>query len=91
MKQQLDPKLFVVRERFYFWSDMKRKPGKSTLKLSARIRQATATFNFLSINDPMDKALPTRFICSVKNEAALKDLFKVGADELTCLFVEITQ
>ena len=27
MAEQFDPKRFVVRERFKFWSDMKRKPG----------------------------------------------------------------
>ena len=83
MKQQFDPKRFVVGERFRFWSDMKRKPGESTLELSARIRQAAATCDFPSINDPLDEALRTRFICSVNNEAVLKALFKVGADELT--------
>ena len=83
MKQQFDPKRFVVRERFRFWSDMKRKPGESTLELSACIRQAAATCDFPSINDPLDEALRTRFICSVNNEAVLKALFKVGADELT--------
>ena len=27
MKEQFDPKLFIVRERFKFWSDMQRRPG----------------------------------------------------------------
>ena len=29
MAEQFDPKRFVVRERFKFWSDMKRKPGET--------------------------------------------------------------
>ena len=28
MDSQFDPKLFIVRERFKFWSDMKRTPGE---------------------------------------------------------------
>ena len=83
MKQQFDPKRFIVRERFRFWSDMKRKPGESVLELSARIRQAAVTCDFPTITDPLDEALRTRFICSVNNEAVLKALFKVKADELT--------
>ena len=27
MKEQCDPRRFVIRERFKFWSDMNRKPG----------------------------------------------------------------
>ena len=52
MKKQFDPKRFVVRERFRFWNDMKRKPGKSIPELAARIRQAAATCDFTSITDP---------------------------------------
>ena len=29
MKEKFDPKLFIVRERFKFWSDMQRKPGET--------------------------------------------------------------
>ena len=84
MKQQFDPKRFVVRERFRLcWSEMKRKPGETILELSARIRQEAATCDFQSIDDILDVTLRTRFICSVNNEAVLKALFKVGADELT--------
>ena len=83
MKQQFDPKRFLIRERFRFWSDMKRKPGETILELSARIRQAAATCDFASITNPLDEALRTRFICSVNNEAVLKALFKVKSDELT--------
>ena len=83
MKKQFDPNRFVVRERFRFWNDMKRKPGESIQELAARIRQAAATCDFTSITDPLDESLRTRFICSVNNEAMLKALLKIKADELT--------
>ena len=38
---------------------------------------------FFSITDPQDEALRQRFICSVNNEAVLKALFRVKADELS--------
>ena len=38
MSEQYDPKRFVVRERYKFWSNMQRKPGKSIQELAARIR-----------------------------------------------------
>ena len=83
MKEQFDPKRFVVRERFKFWSDMSRKPGETLQELAARIRQDAGTCDFSSIQDPQDEALRQRFICSVNNEAVLKALFKVKNDELT--------
>ena len=61
---------------------MQRRPGESIQELAARIRQAAATCDFASIADPLDEALRTRFICSVNNEAVLKALFKMKADEL---------
>ena len=82
MKHKFDPKRFVVRERFKFWSEMQRKPGESVLELAARIRQAATACNFTAIKDPLDEALRTRFICSINNEAVLKALFKED-DELT--------
>ena len=83
MKIQYDPKRFVIRERFKFWSDMNRKPGESIPELAARIRQDAVNCDFQSIRDPLDEALRTRFICSVNNEAVLKALFKVKEDELS--------
>ena len=83
MKEQFDPKLFIVRERLKFWSDMQRKPGKTLQELAARIRQDAATCDFPSIKDPQDEALHQRFICSVNNEAVLKALFKVKDTDLT--------
>nr|KAG5689625.1 hypothetical protein BaRGS_035248 [Batillaria attramentaria] len=82
MKEQSDPKLFIVRERFKFWSNMERKPGETLQELAARIRQDAATCDFPSIQDPQDEALRQRFICSVNNEAVLKALFKVKDTEL---------
>ena len=82
MAEQFDPKRFVVRERFKFWSDMKRKPGETIPELASRIRQDAATCDFQSIKDPLNEALRTKFICSVDNEAVLKTLFKLKDDEL---------
>ena len=50
MAEQFDPKRFVVRERFKFWSDMKRKPGETITELASRIRQDAVTCDFQSIN-----------------------------------------
>ena len=49
MKIQYDPKRFVIRERFMFWSDMNRKPGESIPELAARIRQDAVNCDFQSI------------------------------------------
>ena len=54
MKEQFDQKLFIVRERFKFWSDMQRKPGETLQELAARILQDAATCDFPSIKDPQD-------------------------------------
>ena len=83
MEDQYDPKRFIVRERFKFWSDMQRKPGETLQELASRIRHDAATCHFSSIQDPQDEALRQRFICSVNNEAVLKALFKIKEDELT--------
>lgn len=83
MKHQYDPKRFIVRERFKFWSDMQRKPGETVLELAARIRHAAVTCDFSAIENPLDEALRTRFICSINNEAVLKALFKVKDNDLT--------
>ena len=83
MGEQYDPKRFVVRERYKFWADLKRRPGESIQELAGRIRHDAVTCDFQSIKDPLDEALRTRFICSVDNEAVLKALFKLRDDELT--------
>ena len=81
MAEQFDPKRFVVRERFKFWSDMKRKLGETIPELASRIQDA-ATCDFQSIKGPLDEALRTKFICSIDNKAVLKTLFKLKNDEL---------
>ena len=55
MKEQFDRKLFIIRERFKFWSDMQRKPGETLQELARR--QDVATCDFPSIQDPQDEAL----------------------------------
>ena len=62
---------------------MDRKPGETVNELAARIRQDAVTCDFPSIKDPLDEAMRTRFLCSIKNEAVLKAMFKVKDDELT--------
>jgi hypothetical protein len=83
MKKEFDPKRFVIRERFRFWSEMKRKPGETIQELASRIRQDAATCNFRNITDAQDEALRTRFICSVNNEAVLKAIFRKEDQDVT--------
>ena len=83
MKNQFDPMLYIARERFKFWSDMRRKPGETVQELAARIRPDAVTCDFPSIRDPLDDALRTRFVCSISNEAVLKSRFKIKDNELT--------
>lgn len=82
MDAQFNPKYFVVRERFRFWSDIRRKPGENIQELASRIRNEAATCDFPAIKDPLDESLKTKFLCSVGNEAILKAIFKIPADEL---------
>ena len=83
MTEQYNPRTYIVRERYKFWSNMKRKPGETIQELAARIRHDATTCDFTSIRDPQDEALRTRFICSVGNEAVLKAVFKLKEEELT--------
>ena len=76
MKTHFDPTRYIVRERYKFWSDLKRKPGETIPELAARIRQDAVTCDFTTIKDPQDEALRTHFICSVNNEVVLKALFR---------------
>ena len=82
MENQFDPKLFVIRELHKYWSDMTRKPGETLQELGARIRQEALTCDFASIKDPQDEALCTKFMCAVGNEAVVKALLKISAEEL---------
>ena len=79
MSEQFNPRRFVVREMYKFWSDFKRKPGEILQELVSRVCQDAVTCIFQSIKDPLDEALRTRFICSLDNEAVLKALFKLKA------------
>ena len=83
MSQHDDPKRFVVRERFRFWSEIKRKLGETPHELAARVRQMATTCDFPSIKDPFDEAMRTCFLCVINNEAVLKAAFKTKEDELT--------
>ena len=51
MAEQFDPKRFVVRERFKFWSDMKRKPGETIPELASRIRQDAVLKTLFKLKD----------------------------------------
>lgn len=62
---------------------MKRRPGESILELAARIHHDAVTCDFVSIKNPLDEAMRTRFMCSVNSKAVLKALFKVKDAELT--------
>ena len=46
MGEQFDPRRFVVRERYKFCSDVKRKRGETLQELVARIRQDAVTCDF---------------------------------------------
>ena len=83
MFQNFNPKRIVVRERFRFWTEVKREPGESIQEIAAQIRGAASTCDFTSIENPLDEALRTKFIISVANESVLKSLFKIPEDELT--------
>ena len=83
MLEQFHPKRFVVRERYKFWAEIRRKPGETIQDLAARIRQDAVTCDFSSITNPQDEAMRIRFICSCENEAVLKALFKIKDDDLS--------
>ncbi|XP_067950435.1 uncharacterized protein [Watersipora subatra] len=80
---QYNPKTFIVRERYHYWSNMKKNPGETIQELAARSRHEATTCDFANIRDAQDEALRTRFICSVRNEAILKELFQLKDEDLT--------
>ena len=80
MSTQYDPKKFIIRERYKFWSTIKRKPGETVTELATRVRQMAATCDFPSITSPLDEALRTCFICAVGNEGVLKAIFRKNND-----------
>jgi hypothetical protein len=82
MSKHYDPKKYVVRERYKFWTEIKRKPGETAPELAARIRQKAITCDFSSITDPQDEAMRTCFICAINNETVLKSIFAKPVDQL---------
>ena len=82
MEQMYNPKTFVIRERYRFWTSCHRQPGESVQELASRIRKAATTCDFVNIADPLDEALRTNFICNIQNEAVLKTLFRIPENEL---------
>ena len=83
MVKQFDPAKFVISERYKFWSNTERKPGETIKELAARIRQEANKCKFENITNPLDEAMRTKFVCTVKNEAVLKILFRMKDTELT--------
>ena len=83
MSSQFDPTPYIVRERFKFWTEINHKPGEMIQELAACIRHDAATCDFTAIHNPLDEALRTHFMCSVRNEAVLKALFKIKDRNLT--------
>ena len=83
MQTQFDPKRFIVQEQFKFWSDVQRKPAwRDSSGARSKVMPTGVTCDFASIEDSQDEALRTKFICSVRNVAILKALFKMDDDEL---------
>ena len=83
MSQHYDPTKFTVRERYKFWSSIKRKPGETPTELAARVRQMATTCDFPAIKNPLDEAMTTCFICAINNEAVLKSVFREPEEKLT--------
>ena len=71
MSSHYDPTQFTVKERYKFWSTIKRKSGETSTELTARIRQMAPTCDFPAIKNPLDEAMRTCFICAINNEAIL--------------------
>ena len=71
MSSHYDPTQFTMRERYKFWSTIKRKPGATSTELAARIRQMATTCDFPTIKNPLDEAMRTCFICAINNEAII--------------------
>ena len=83
MSQHYDPTKFTVRERYKFWSSIKRKPGETPTELAARVRQMATTWDFSAIKNPLDETMRTCFICAINNEAVLKSVFRKPEEKLT--------
>lgn len=57
MQTQFDPTWYIVRERYKFWSDMKRWPGESILDPVTKIRQDAIACDFVTIKDSLEEAI----------------------------------
>ena len=72
MSSHYDSTQFIaVRERYKFWSTIKRKSVETSTELTARIRHMTTTCDFPAIKNPLDEAMQTCFICTINNEVIL--------------------
>ena len=80
MSQHYDPTKFTVRERYKFWSSIKKNPGETPTELAARVRQMATTCDFSAIKNPLDEAMRTCFICAINNEDVLKFAFREPED-----------
>ena len=83
MSSHYDPPQFTVRERYKFWSTIKRQPGETPTEVAARVRQMATTCDFPPIKNPLDETMRTCFICAINNEAILKSVFREKEEKLT--------
>ena len=83
MSSHYDPTQFTVRERYKFWSTIKRNPGETPTELAARVRQMATTCDFPAIKNPLDEEMRTCFISAINNEAILKSVFREKEEKLT--------
>ena len=61
-----------------------RNPGETpTEQHAARVRQMATTCDFPAINNPLDEAMRTCFICAINNEGILKSVFREKEEKLT--------
>ena len=83
MSNHYDPTQFTVKERYKFWSTIKRKPGETPTELAARVRQMATTCDFPAIKNLLDAAMRTCFICAINNAAILKSVSREKEEKLT--------
>ena len=79
MEQMFDPRNFVVRERFKYWSNVSRKIGETIQELANRIRQEASTCDFSSIDNPQDEALRTKFMCFVQKWSNFEGVIQIAS------------
>ena len=72
MSQHYDLKRFIVRERFRFWSKIKRKPGETPHELAARVRQMATTCDFTPLWIPWTKPCALVFCVPVTTRLCSK-------------------